>query len=65
MDDDLDKEAALRRAASLARRRDTPMYVVFTGSGYAVASEDDLDTWWLGASVFAEVMSDGTCAAGE
>lgn len=65
MDDDLDKNAALRRAASLARRRDRPMYVVFTGSGYAVASEDDLDTWWLGARVVAEVMSDGTCTAGE
>lgn len=53
----------MARAARLARKLDASMYVVSTGSGYAVASENDLDTWWLGATVIAEVMSDGTCVA--
>ncbi len=62
-----DKQAALERAARLARKHDTSMYVVWTGeeAGYAVASEDELDTYWLGASVVAEVFSDGSCVAGD
>lgn len=63
MDDDLDRATALARAARRAQRAGVSMFVVWSGSGYAVASEDDLDTWWLGATVIAEVLSDGTCAA--
>lgn len=65
MDEETDKPSALARAARLAQQRDESMYVVWTGEGYAVASEDDLDTWWLGATVVAEVMSDGTCTAAD
>lgn len=63
MDDDLDRATALTRAARRAQRTGASMFVVWSGSGYAVASEDDLDTWWLGATVIAEVLSDGTCVA--
>jgi hypothetical protein len=41
------------------------MYVVWTGSGYAVATEDDLDTWWQGATVVAEVHEDGVYMDGD
>ena len=60
-------EAAGRRAAQLAKARDTSMYVVRDGEddGYAVASEEDLDTFYLGACVVAEVMSDGTFVSAE
>lgn len=60
-------EAAGRRAAQLAKARDTSMYVVRDGEddGYAVASEEDLDTYYLGASVLVEVLSDGTCVASD
>lgn len=61
------QDAALRRAAWLAQRHDTPMYVVRDGEddGYAVASEEDLDTFFLGATVIAEVFSDGSCASAD
>ena len=61
------QEAALARAVQLARRRETPMFVVHDGEeeGFAVASEEDLDTFYLGACVVAEVMSDGTCISAE
>lgn len=60
-------EAAGRRAAQLAKARDSSMYVVRDGedNGYAVASEEDLDTFYLGACVVAEVMSDGTFVSAE
>lgn len=60
------QEAALRRAAQLARNREASMFVVYDGEdeGYAVANEEDLDTYFLGATVLAEVLSDGTCIAG-
>lgn len=61
------QEAALARAVQLARRRETPMFVVHDGEeeGFAVASEEDLDTYYLGASVLVEVLSDGTCVASD
>lgn len=52
--------AAIARARVLARKRGESMFVVWSGDAYAVAGEADLDTWWLGATVFGEVMSDGT-----
>lgn len=64
MTEDLDKQAALDRAKRLARKHSAPMFVVWTGSGYAAASEDDLDTWWQGAPVVAEVHEDGVCMDG-
>jgi hypothetical protein len=57
--------AAIARAHHLPRTSDQPLYVVREGEGYAVADESDLDTWWLGATVIAEVMSDGTCVPSE
>ncbi len=59
------QEAALQRAAQLARKREASMFVVYDGEdeGYAVSSEADLDTFYLGATVLAEVLSDGTCVA--
>lgn len=36
------------------------LQIVWTGEGYAVASDFDLETWWLGAPVVAEVMADGS-----
>lgn len=65
MDEGTDKPSAMARAARLAQKRDQSVYVVWTGEGYAVASENDLDTWWQGATVVAEVMSDGTCASAD
>ncbi|CAD5366614.1 conserved hypothetical protein [Rubrivivax sp. A210] len=65
MDDSVDKETALARAVRKAVNRRASMYVVWTGSSYAVASEADLDTWWLGATVVAEVMSDGSCVSAD
>lgn len=61
------QEAALRRAAHLAQRRDSSMFVVYDGEeeGYAVASEEDLDTFYLGATVLAEVLSAGTCVSSD
>jgi hypothetical protein len=57
------QEAALARAVLLAQKREAPMFVVYDGEeeGFAVASEEDLDTFYLGASVLVEVLSDGTC----
>jgi hypothetical protein len=64
MTEDLDKDTAIARAQRLSRKREEPMYVVWTGSGYAAASEEDLDTWWQGATVVAEVHEDGVCMDG-
>ncbi|OYU82494.1 MAG: hypothetical protein CFE45_27220, partial [Burkholderiales bacterium PBB5] len=61
MTEDLDKDTALGRAQRLARKRQALMFVVWTCSGYAAASEDDLDTWWQGATAVAEVHEDGVC----
>ena len=43
------QEAALQRAAQLARKHEASMFVVYDGEdeGYAVASEEDLDTFYL------------------
>ena len=58
--------AAWRRAAELAKAGSNSMFVVRDGpEGYAVASEEDLDTYFLGALVVAEVFSDGSCASAE
>lgn len=61
------QDAALARAATLTRQRDTSMFVVHDGEddGFAVASEEDLDTYYLGASVLVEVLSDGTCVTAD
>ena len=64
MTEDLDKDTAIARAQRLSRKREEPMYVVWTGSGYAAASEEDLHTWWQGATVVAEVHEDGVCMDG-
>lgn len=54
-------DRALIRAAALARRKACSAYVVNAGEGeYAVATDDDLDTWWQGATVVAEFEPDGT-----
>jgi hypothetical protein len=64
MTEDLDKDTAIARAQRLSRKREEPMYVVWTGSGYSAASEEDLDTWWQGATVVAEIHEDGVCMSG-
>ena len=60
MRSDSTTDAAVRRAQLLARRNDESMFVVWCGDGYAVANEFDLDTWWQGATVMGEVLTDGT-----
>ena len=50
---------AIVRARRLALRTAESAFVVWTGETYAVADEFDLDTWWQGAPVIGEVMSDG------
>ncbi len=51
---------ALQRASRLARQRQVTMYVVCEGGKYDVATEEDLDTYYLGATVVAEFLSDGS-----
>lgn len=51
---------AIARAQVLARKHGESMFVVWSGDAYEVADEVDLDTWWLGVTVFCEVMPDGT-----
>lgn len=65
MTEDLDMNTALARAQRQSEKREAPMYVVWTGSGYAVATEDDLDTWWQGATVVVEVHEDGVYMDGD
>jgi len=59
MDSSPTTDDAHARAQRLAIKREASMYVVWAGDGYAVADQLDLDTWWQGATVIAEVMSDG------
>lgn len=54
--------AAIARAQALASKHGESMFVIWSGDAFAVANTDDLDTWWLGATVLGEVMSDGTYA---
>lgn len=63
--DPLTKERALVIAAQLAADLDVPMFVVRIGGSYAVASENDLDTWWSRALVTHEVMPDGHLTASD
>jgi hypothetical protein len=54
-------ERACRRACAQAKRSGQELFVVYEGDGeYAVATEEDLDTWWLGATVHAAYSADGT-----
>jgi len=55
------RSAAFAHARQLAKRRDEPIYVIRDGATYGVADDIDLQTYWLGASVIAEVMPDGAC----
>ncbi|MBQ0946315.1 hypothetical protein KAK07_23450 [Ideonella sp. 4Y16] len=58
--DHLSFEQACAKASARARRSGQERYVVHEGDGtYAVACEDDLDTWWLGATVLAAFDADG------
>ena len=48
------------RASARAQRLAAYVYVVNAGDGaFAVADEDDLDTWWLGSSVVAAFDPEG------
>lgn len=59
--DHLSFEQACAKASARARLSGQERYVVHDGDGcYAVASEDDLETWWLGASVHAAFDADGS-----
>lgn len=58
-DESLSRSEAVARARRRAIRSGESTFVVWTGDGYAVADEFDLDTWWLGATVIGEFMSDG------
>jgi hypothetical protein len=52
---------ACEQARAHAGRSGELHYVVSAGDGeYAVAAEDDLDTWWLGATVHATFDADGS-----
>lgn len=52
---------ACRRASARAQRLAAYVNVVNAGDGeFAVADEDDLDTWWLGSSVVAAFEPDGS-----
>ncbi|MFT3819847.1 MAG: hypothetical protein QM750_19915 [Rubrivivax sp.] len=59
--------AAARRAIHLAKRHGESMFIgwVPEDDGFAVASEVDLDTYWLGARVHAEILADGTYASAD
>lgn len=55
---------ALQCASRRAAKSGEHAYVVNAdGDGYAVADEFELDTFWLGATVLAEIQPDGTVAA--
>lgn len=57
----LNFEQACLRASTRARQSGQERFVVHEGDGvYAVATEDDLDTWWQGATVHAAFDADGT-----
>lgn len=59
--DSLSFEQACARASMRARRSGQERYVVLDGDGgYAVATDEDLDTWWLGATVQAAFDLDGS-----
>jgi hypothetical protein len=54
-------DRACQRACVLAKQSGQERFVVYEGDGeYAVAGEEDLDTWWLGATVHAAFAADGT-----
>jgi hypothetical protein len=56
-------EAALARAVRLARQSGEDRHVVQADEdGYAVASDFDLETYWLGATVLATALPDGELA---
>lgn len=53
---------ACRRADLRAKRSSSQVFVVPAGDGeYAVADEEDLDTWWIGSSVVAAFDAGGPC----
>lgn len=54
-----DVGSAIAHAQQLARRREDIVYVIRDGAEFAAASEDDLDSWWQGATVLGEVSPEG------
>ncbi len=57
--DPLTQERALAIAKQQALRHHAPRFVVRDGPDFAVASDEDLDTWWLGATVTHEFDANG------
>ena len=55
----IDVGSAIAHARTVARRRADTVYVIRDGAEFAAASEDDLDSWWQGATVLGEVSPEG------
>ena len=54
------KEKAVGRATKMARIADDTRFVVYDCGEYFPASEEDIDTFYAGASVVVEVEADGS-----
>jgi len=54
------KDKAIARATKMARLADDTRFVVYDCREYYPASEEDIDTFYAGASVVVEVEADGS-----